>query len=180
MNMNYAGFPRSLVASFEARARAMRLAKRGAGKQQVPEPKMFSPKCPEIPKLASYRGRFPEEHWESWPSYRPSSWAPESWVSGEKLVAEAKRVELDNLTNVYKAAEIVAGAETGVRGAGRYPTCGKNQESAYTYGHLLSDSLAAWLKAGLMAGPYERHELPWTQVKVSPMSIQLKPNGAGR
>ena len=169
-----------MVAKFEARARALRLAKMKVGKQTVPEPKPFSPKCPEIPVLEDYHGSFPDEHWDLWPKYRPSVWKPESWISGDKLVSEAKRVRLDNMTNVYKAAGIVAGAETGVRGAGRYPTCGKNQDSAYTHGRLLSDALGAWVKAGLMAGPYERDELPWVQVKVSPMSIQLKPNGAGR
>ena len=174
------GFPRSLVAKYEARARALKLAMMRVGKQTVPDPKPFCPKCPEIPVLESYRGRFPDSHWDSWPSYKPSGWSPESWISGEKLVAEARRVRMDNMTNVYKAAEIVRGAETGVRGAGRYATFGKNQESAYLHGKLLSDALGAWVKAGLMAGPYERHELPWAQVKVSPMSIQLKPNGAGR
>ena len=181
-NSNYfvVGFPRLLVAKFEARARALRMAKMKVGKQTIPEPKAFSPKCPEIPVLDDYRGRFSDEHWGKWPSYRPSDWTPDSWVSGEKLVSEARRVRLDDMTNVFLAAEIVAGAETGVRGAGRLPTCGRNQESAYTHGKLLSDALGAWVKAGLMAGPYEREELPWPVVKISPMSIQLKPNGAGR
>ena len=67
-----------------------------------------------------------------------------------------------------------------VRGAGRFPTAGKNQPSAYKYGHLLSDALGAWVRQGLMAGPYKREELPWAEVKISPMGIQLKPNGAGR
>ena len=181
-NTNYfvVGFPRLLVAKFEARARALRMAKMKVGKQTIPEPKAFTPKCPEIPVLDDYRGRFSDEHWGKWPSYRPNDWTPDSWVSGDKLVSEARQVKLDDMTNVFRAAEIVAGAETGVRGAGRLPTCGRNQESAYTHGKLLSDALGAWVKAGLMAGPYEREELPWALVKVSPMSIQLKPNGAGR
>ena len=67
-----------------------------------------------------------------------------------------------------------------VRGAGRYPTAGKNQPSAYLHGHLLSDALGSWVKQGLMAGPYRREDLPWPEVKISPMGIQLKPNGSGR
>ena len=67
-----------------------------------------------------------------------------------------------------------------MRGAGRFPTAGKNQPSAYQYGHLLSDALGSWVKQGLMAGPFRRDEIPWPEVKISPMGIQLKPTGAGR
>ena len=51
-----------------------------------------------------------------------------------------------------------------VRGCGRYPTAGRNQPSAYEYGHLLSDALGAWVSQGLMAGPFSREELPWDEV----------------
>ena len=51
-----------------------------------------------------------------------------------------------------------------VRGCGRYPTAGRNQPSAYEYGHLLSDALGAWVRQGLMAGPFDREELPWDEV----------------
>ena len=57
---------------------------------------------------------------------------------------------------------------------------GKNQPSAYLHGHLLSDALGSWVKQKLMAGPYRLEDLPWKDVKVSPMGIQLKPTGAGR
>ena len=57
---------------------------------------------------------------------------------------------------------------------------GKNQPSAYQHGHLLSDALGSWVKQKLMAGPYRLEDLPWKDVKVSPMGIQLKPTGAGR
>ena len=67
-----------------------------------------------------------------------------------------------------------------VRGCGRFPTAGRNQPSAYEHGHLLSDCLGSWVEQGLMAGPYTRDELPWPEVKISPMGIQVKPTGAGR
>ena len=31
-----------------------------------------------------------------------------------------------------------------------------------------------------MAGPFDLAELPWQEIKVSPLGIQVKPSGAGR
>ena len=94
------------------------------------------------------------------------------------MLDRAREARVDNLTDALRAADILDnGANTGVEGAGRLPTAGRNQKSAYEHGGLLSDALGAWVQQGLMAGPYTREELPWNNVKISPMSIQLKPNG---
>ena len=146
-------------------------------------PKVFSPKCPQLPRLASYKGPFPKEFWDVFPSHKPSSWCPQSWIDGDKLLAEARAAGVDNLTDaLYARDACVDGADTGVRGRGRDATAGRNQPSAYEFGHLLSDSLGAWVEAGLMAGPYTLDELKgmFGTIKISLMGIQLKPSGAGR
>ena len=155
-------------------------AKRTAARPVIVPPKKFTPKCPELPVLENYEGNFSASYWEKFPKYRPATWSPDSWISGSKLLKVAEEAKMDNLLDAMRAADMLtAGADTGVRGAGRYPTAGRNQASAYEHGHLLSDALGSWVKQGLMAGPYTRDELPWCTVKISPMSIQLKPNGAG-
>ena len=150
---------------------------------EIKPPKVFTPKCPQLPRLSSYKGNFPDEFWKVFPSHKPDSWKPSSWIDGDKLLGEAREAGVDNLEDALFARDAcVNGADTGVRGRGRDATAGRNQPSAYEHGHLLSDSLGAWVSAGLMAGPYTLDELKakFGTVKISPMGIQLKPNGAGR
>ena len=75
---------------------------------------------------------------------------------------------------------MAGGAETGVKGAARLPSAGPNAKSAIENGHLLSDSLAEWVRLQLMAGPFDLDEIPWPEVKISPLGLQIKPSGAGR
>ena len=175
------GFHKVLVTRFMERRKQLTLAMKEAMKPQEPKTKNFIPKCPELPVLASYEGVFSEEIWKMWPSFKPQSWNPESWINGDKLLSLAKKVGIADLSDAIWAAGILRdGADTGIRGAARLPTGGGNQPSAYEHGNLLADSLASWIKQELMAGPYDRDEIPWVAIKISPMSIQVKPSGAGR
>ena len=172
------GLPVNLISRFKDRAKILSWARRTAVRPVVPEPKKFSPKCPGLETLESYEGIFPASFWKRFPKHRPVNWDPESWISGKGLLGEARKAGVDDLTDALRAEDILEnGADTGVRGSGRWPTAGRNQCSAYEHGSLLSDALGAWVQQGLMAGPYTRDELPWAAVKISPMSIQLKPNG---
>ena len=183
VTLNILGFPVRLAARFRERARAMSWAKRTAVRPDLKPPKVFTPKCPQLPRLATYRGNFPPMFWKEFPSHKPDNWRPSSWLDGDGLLREAREAGVDDLTDALFARDAcVNGADTGVRGRGRDTTAGRNQPSAYEYGHLLSDSLGAWVSAGLMAGPYKLDELKavFGSVKISPMGIQLKPNGAGR
>ena len=176
--LSLSGLPVNLISRFKDRAKILSWARRTAVRPVVPEPKKFTPKCPGLEVLESYEGTFPPSFWDRFPKYRPVSWDPKSWISGQGLLDRAREARVDNLTDALRAADILDnGANTGVEGAGRLPTAGRNQKSAYEHGGLLSDALGAWVQQGLMAGPYTREELPWNNVKISPMSIQLKPNG---
>ena len=172
-----------LAARFRDRARALLWAKRTASRPVLKPPKTYTPKCPQLPRLPTYKGAFPRDYWDVFPKYKPKTWHPESWIDGDSLLSEAREAGVDNLTDALFARDAcVNGADTGVRGRGRDPTAGRNQPSAYEYGHLLSDALGAWVQAGLMAGPYTLDEVKavFGSVKISPMGIQLKPSGAGR
>ena len=180
---------RNFVVGFHAaqwrsfRDRKLRL-ERAARELREPEPvarKEWRPKQPQIQRLSSYEGEFPPEYWELWPRYRPICWRPQSWISGHKLEAEARECGYPHKENLRWATDLLEhGAHTGVKGAGRLPSAGNNAKSAILNGHLLSDSLAEWVRLQLMAGPFDLAELPWQEIKISPLGIQVKPSGAGR
>lgn len=81
---------------------------------------------------------------------------------------------------LWAVDQLERGASTGVRGAGRLGSAGTNAKSASRNGHLLSDSLADWVRLQLIAGPYDPSEIPWLSIKISPLGLQVKPSGAGR
>ena len=85
--------------------------------------------------------------------------AARSWISLEKLKMEAER---------------------GIEGEGRWPSHGPNNSSALEICQRLADSLQSAIKADIMWGPLTEEEMPWTQFKVSPMRIRIKPNGAAK
>ena len=94
---------------------------------------------------------------------------------------EAERLEMKEklkLEEIIKTLE--NGADLGIEGDGRWPSHGPNNSSALEFGQRLADSLQSAIKADIMWGPLTEEEMPWTQFKVSPMTIRLKPNGAAR
>ena len=66
----------------------------------------------------------------------------------------------------------------GIEGEGRWPSHGPNNPSSLEFGQRFADSLQTAIKANIMWGPLPEEEMPWTQFKVSPMTVRLKPNGA--
>ena len=177
----FEGFSNGLWRKFSAKRK--RLIEAGNQDEEIVQPKVkvWKPKRPELPILSDYSGKFSEEYWRAWPSYKPATWAPESWIDAEALKKEAEAVNYPLQGRLLWAIEQLShGAWTGVTGAGRLGSEGKNAKSAIKHGHLLSDSLAEWVRLELMAGPYSPDEIPWISIKISPLGIQVKPSGAGR
>ena len=103
-----------MVALFLEKARRMAWARRTGARPAPMVTKKFSPKCPELPRLDTYEGVFPVDYWKSFPHYRPESWDPASWISGERLLEEAVEAGVDNLTDARRAKVILTeGADTG-------------------------------------------------------------------
>ena len=175
------GFNGKLWKFFDLKRSKLEAASRDVKRPPQPLQKTWKPKQPGIPVLTSYEGSFPQDYWDKWPSYRPDDWTPNSWIRGRDLEREAREVNYPlwgNLT--WCVHQLEHGADTGVQGAGRLASEGKNSKSAIKHGHLLSDSLADWVRLQLIAGPYDPQEIPWISVKISPLGIQVKPSGAGR
>ena len=110
----FVGFHPSLVQQYRNRQKLLTWARRTARRPELTPPKVFSPKCPNLVRLDSYEGTFPLRFWDEFPVYKPSSWEPDSWISGKKLLGEARDAGVDNLTDALRSSKILEdGANTG-------------------------------------------------------------------
>ena len=177
----FLGFHPNLWRTFKVRKESLEAAARDVRPPAPPQPRTWKPKQPQLKILPTYEGTFEESYWADWPSYRPTDWTPSSWISGQELEREAREVGYPLWGSLlWCVDQLEHGAWTGVRGAARLASEGRNAKSAIKHGHLLSDSLADWVRLQLIAGPYSPEEIPWISIKISPLGIQVKPSGAGR
>jgi hypothetical protein len=120
-------------------------------------------KCPEIPTLSDYRCPAPPEFWAVF----PHSSLPED------ISSPVNCEHLATLTEEAKSSwtgQQVARAEKAVRdqthGASAFqkkplpPACVGNAKSSYEHGELITDTLAAWTKAGIIKGPFISPPMP--------------------
>ena len=149
--------------------------------EEAPKLKLFEPKNLNLPILSEYSDNMGEKYWESWVKMPYAPETAKSWIDPTKLREEAERL---GMTEKLKLDEItrtlIAGADLGIEGEGRWASHGPNNPSALEFGARLADSLQSAIKAGIMWGPLTLEEMPWEAFKVSPMTVRLKPNGAAR
>lgn len=150
----------------------------------APLASLFKPKMKLNTKLISdYSKDYPKEFWEDFPRNIVSSWDPVSYMSAtawRELASELRYPAMSNIDWIVDG--ISQGFRIGCRGTGRWPMTTPNHKTAVVYGPQLVDTMATWMVKCLAAGPYEPHELPWPTdvIKQSPISVALKPTGAGR
>ena len=141
----------------------------------------YQRKFPKVPVLEDYRGKFSESFWENFPTNRKTD--PASWVNADALDQLAIKLDYPRGPRFMRVLETLrSGARMGVGDDGRVLWEGSNYPSSYTYGHLLSDTLADWLHEGVVSGPWLPDEVDsLIPVKrIHPMSVQLKSSGAAR
>ena len=129
-----------------------------------PVDKVFKPKNPELEilELEDYKGVLPDSYWEKW-ARRELPARAESWIDPGKLRREAESVDIDREWIETVCARLEEGADIGCRGGGRLPTRERNSKTAAENGPRLADTLLAWVKAGILAGPFRPEELPWAE-----------------
>ena len=138
---------------------------------------IFTPKMPDIPALSSYRGNLPDYFWAAWP-YSGLSITPSPWINPDALVANS--MSFPQMNKVVKIAEdLRSGVRNGAQGAGRLPLTVRNLSSFYEHGIRSVDTVAKWVFDELVAGPLNREDLP-EEIRVSPLSMVLKPTGQAR
>ena len=74
-----------------------------------------------------------------------------------------EKLKLDEITRT-----LIAGADLGIEGEGRWASHGPNNHSALEYGARLADSLQSAIKAGIMWGPLTLEEMPWELSRSAP------------
>lgn len=151
------------------------------GTPEVPPLKKFKPKM-GLPKLNNY-GRFPPAgYWNHWPKRTFEQTLPtKSWVSSTKLKELAIQYGYTDWARLERVVErLENNAHIGCKGRGRIPTVSGNAKSAIEFGERVADSLAEWIKEGIMVGPLDEEEIPWDDKTVSGIMVRLKPSGKAR
>ena len=148
---------------------------------KVPSLKEFRPKM-GLPKLNSYKKPPPANYWNHWPKRTFEQTLPtKSWVSGSKLQELAMQYNYTDWSRLERVVErLNNNARIGCHGRGRLPTFSGNAKSAFEFGDRVADSLAEWIKAGIMVGPLDEEEIPWEDITVSGIMVRLKPTGKAR
>ena len=148
---------------------------------EIPPMKEFIPKM-DLPKLKNYRGIPPASYWQHWPKRTFEQAAVgKSWVSSKKLREMATRYGYTDWSRLERVVErLDNGANVGCTGRGRLPTVTPNAKSAYMYGDRVADSLAEWIRDGILIGPLDDEEVPFEDITISSILVRLKPNGKAR
>ena len=149
---------------------------------KAPEPKTFKKRFEDVPTRQSYRGKFEECFWKSWPRKEIPDRA-EMWIDREKLAQEAKKANYDSKKLWKTLAWLEEGVELGCVGDARLQTISANHPSAFEYGERITDALRGWVEDGICAGPYTREELDalgFKDITINSMQVRLKPNGKAR
>ena len=147
----------------------------------VPALKEFRPKM-GLPKLNNYAKFPPAGYWNHWPKRTFEQTLPaKSCVSSTKLKELANQYGYTDWARLERVVErLNINAHIGCQGRGRLPTFSGNAKSATEFGDRVADSLAEWIKDGIMVGPLDEEEIPWDDITVSGIMVRLKPSGKAR
>ena len=130
-----------------------------------------------LPIMGDYKGKMTESYWKLW-KCNPYSSKPNNWISWNKLKEQADLVGYGNKDKLRKVEKILTeGAELGCKGTGRLPSRMANSLTVAAAGSKVADTLQDWIMAGIMNGPFKEEELPFPEVKISPLSVRPKPGG---
>ena len=146
-----------------------------------PTLKEFKPKM-GLPRLDNYKHTAPAKYWNYWPKRTFEQALPsKSWVSSSRLKELVERYGYTDWARLERAVDrLNNGADIGCQGRGRLPTFSGNSSSAFEFGDRVADSLAEWIKDGIMVGPLDEEEIPWSEITVSGIMVRLKPSGKAR
>jgi hypothetical protein len=128
----------------------------------VPPPPLVK-KCPEVPTLANYKVKPGPEFWKAFPQ------ASLSTSVSTRVRVDILKARVAAMTGKWTRHQMARGArairnlEEGAEAFQKRPLPAlsvPNAESAYTHGELITDSIATWVKAGILAGPFMSPPLP--------------------
>jgi hypothetical protein len=150
---------------------------RGGIHRSVGEPvKDPTLKNPDIPELECYEGRFPENFWLSFP-YNPLRGIPRSNIDVKMLGALlSERSPYLRGCEIARGKKVIAYVTDGAPSHQSYclpPVHCRNASTAYENGRFLTDTIAEWLKAGFVAGPF--NSPPVNRFRVNSIMVAVQP-----
>jgi hypothetical protein len=125
----------------------------------LPPPKVFKPKFPQLPALSDYKVIADKRFWDNFPSnyIQPAK----SNISAQRLRDCLQAAAVPASPQTQKVLQWVStGADIGCRGRFRAASFSKNAKNAYQHGRQVSDAVAAWVQQGYAYGPVEEEDLP--------------------
>ena len=118
----------------------------------------------EIPELENYEVDPGEDFWKMFPK-RDLPKKAETRLNLRNLAKELSKEEINMSKTERKRARRIL--EDLKKGANAYqkepalpPVTVQNSKSAFTYGRLLTDKIATWIKKGFVAGPFDNPPTP--------------------
>ena len=137
-------------------------------------------KNPELPVLDSYNGVANESFWEKFPK-KDLPLLAETKVnvtSLKKKILSAKNKM--SRTEFNRAKRLLRNLQHGAESFQRSPLppiSTRNAASTSTYGQILTDTIATWVKKGFIAGPFDTPPVPG--FRVNPLGVVVR-NGKAR
>ena len=144
------------------------------------EHKMPEIKNPELPVLDSYNGVANESFWEKFPK-KDLPLLAETKVnvtSLKKKIQSAKNKM--SRTEFNRAKRLLRNLQHGADAFQRSPLppiSTRNAASTGTYGQILTDTIATWIKKGYVAGPFDTPPVPG--FRINPLGVVVR-NGKAR
>ena len=109
--------------------------------EEEPALKTFKPVNLNIPRLGKYGADLGDAYWDQWVC-NPYREEKGSFIDHNKLREVAEEMGHPEKEKVEEIAVMLEhGANIGVEGEGRWPSVGKNNESVYSFGDRVADSL---------------------------------------
>lgn len=130
----------------------------------APLPKRkLAKKCPEVPLLKDYKKPAPPEFWKLFP-FSPMPEDISSPVNVTALATLVGQVEKQwshqQVTRARKAIKDQKEGASAFQSKTLPPICVSNARSSYEHGELITDTLAAWTKTGIIKGPFLSPPVP--------------------
>ena len=143
-----------------------------------PKPKIFKPKCPQIPLLKSYCNGGSSDFWTKFPKNEEITGKSPYKLDGEQILQRAITSGVTDLNTVKQVVnDIKFGCDLKVDKNKCKPTKTSNAPSAYKDGQKVTDALATWIQTKIVAGPFDE---PPANAIVNSIQTKDKPNGSCR
>ena len=118
--------------------------------EEEPALKTFKPVNLNIPQLGKYGADLGDAYWDQWVC-NPYREEKGSFINHDELRLVAEEMDHPEKEKVEEIAVMLEhGANIGVEGEGRWPSVGKNNESVYSYGDRVADSLQTGVRDGIL------------------------------